>query len=193
MMIDLTNMRFGKLVVIRLNGKDKRGECKWLCRCDCGNETVVYGSHLRKGNTVSCGCVMRNTARKHGGSKTRLYKIWQHMKARCNNPKGDNYKYYGGRGITYTPLWEEFREFKTWAVNNGYNDGLSIDRIDPDKNYEPLNCRWVPMQTQHKNTRKCINLTHNGETHTLREWSTILGIPKSTLQQRYAKGVNIFE
>lgn len=192
-MIDLTNKRFGKLTVIRLDGKDHRHECKWLCKCDCGNETVVYGSHLRKGNTVSCGCVMRNTHKTHGESKTRLYKIWQHMKDRCNNPNSDNYSYYGGRGITYTPFWEDYREFKWWAIHNGYEDGLTIDRIDPDGHYEPSNCRWITQIEQNKNTRKCIKLTHNGETHTLREWAKILGIPKSTLQQRYAKGVNIFE
>jgi len=141
MIKDLTDQRFGKLTVIKLDCKDKRGECKWLCKCDCGNETVVYGSHLRKGDTVSCGCVMRTANKTHGESKTRLYKIWLHMKDRCNNPNGDHYCYYGGRGITYTPIWEDFNEFKSWAINNGYKDNLTIDRIDVNGNYEPDNCR----------------------------------------------------
>lgn len=192
-MKDLTNQRFGKLTVIGINSKDNRGECKWLCKCDCGNQTVVYGSHLRKGVTVSCGCVMRSTSKTHGESKTRLYKIWQHMKSRCSNKNGDNYKYYGGRGITYCEEWESFETFRDWAMRNGYKDTLTIDRINPDGNYEPSNCRWVTQVVQHKNTRKCLQITHNGETHTLREWGRILGIPKSTIQQRYKKGVNIFE
>ena len=192
-MIDLTNQRFGKLTVIRLDGKDHRHECKWLCKCDCGNETVVYGSHLRKGNTVSCGCVMRSAHKTHGESKTRLYGIWQHMKSRCENPNVDHYYCYGGRGITYCDEWKDFEVFKEWAVSNGYEDGLTIDRIDVNGNYEPGNCRWESMTVQHKNTRKAIVLEHNGERHTLREWAKVLGIPKSTLQARYKKGVNIFE
>ena len=190
---DLTGQRFGKLVVVRESHKDRRGEWKWLCKCDCGNETIVYGSHLRNGDTVSCGCVMRNAKRTHGGSKTRLYSIWQHMKNRCRNQKSDNYKYYGGRGIAYCEEWETFECFEKWALENGYSENLTIDRIDPNGNYEPGNCRWITQIEQNKNTRKCVLITHNGETHTLREWGRILGIPKSTIQDRYAKGVNIFE
>ena len=192
-MIDLTNQRFGKLTVIRLDGKDHRHECKWLCKCDCGNETVVYGSHLRKGDTVSCGCVMRNVSRTHGLSKTRLYNIWQHMKYRCDNPKTDHYDCYGGRGITYCDEWKDFSVFKDWALENGYTDELTIDRINVNGNYEPNNCRWATRKQQGENTRKTHLITHNGETHSLREWGRILGIPKSTIQARYQKGVNIFE
>lgn len=192
-MKDLTNNRYGNLLVIKPAGKDKRGEYKWLCRCDCGNETVVYGSHLRKGDTVSCGCIMRTTHRTHGESKTRLYKIWQHMKGRCDNPNSDNYKYYGGRGIKYCDQWKTFDPFKEWSERNGYNDYLTIDRIDVNGNYEPENCRWVTMTEQLKNTRKCVLLSHYGETHTLRDWAKIMGVNPKTLSTRYRKGVNIFE
>lgn len=153
----------------------------------------MYGSHLRKGDTVSCGCVMRTANKTHGESKTRLYNIWQKMRSRCNNPSSDNFSYYGGRGITITPMRDDFEEFKYWAIHNGYDDTLTIDRIDFNGNYEPSNCRWITRSEQNKNTRKCILITHNGETHTMRDWGKILGIPKSTIQRRYAKGVNIFE
>ena len=192
-MIDLTNQRFGKLTAIRPACKDHRGEYKWLCKCDCGNETVVYGSHLRKGDTVSCGCVMRNVSKTHGESKTRLYTIWQHMKSRCDNPNTDHYDCYGGRGIKYCDEWKTFEVFKEWAVSNGYTDELTIDRIDVNGNYEPSNCRWATRKLQGENTRKAKQITHNGETHSLREWGKILGIPKSTIQARYQRGVNIFE
>lgn len=192
-MIDLTNKRFGKLSVVGLFGKDRRGEYRWLCRCECGNEVVVLGSHLRKGDTVSCGCVMKTTNLRHGQSRTRLYKIWQHMKTRCDNPNFDHYDCYGGRGITYCAEWNDFLNFKEWAESNGYADHLSIDRIDVNGNYEPNNCRWTTMTNQHKHTRKAILIPHNGEVHTLREWASILNMPKSTVQSRYKRGVNIFE
>ena len=191
-MIDLTGQRFGKLKVIELAAKDKRGECKWLCKCDCGNTKVVYGYHLRKGHTVSCGCHMLVTHKTHGESKTRLYKIWLKMRDRCSNPKSENYKYYGGQGVTICKEWADYEAFKIWALNNGYSNELTIDRIDPCGNYEPSNCRWVTMTEQLKNKRNTVLLTHNGHTDTLRGWSKILNIPKSTLQQRYRKGVDIF-
>lgn len=192
-MKDLTGMTFGKLHVICADSKDNRGEYKWMCECECGNRSVVYGSHLRNGATISCGCVMRTTQKTHGESKTRLYKIWQHMKDRCTNQNCDSFEYYGGRGITFCEEWSRYENFRDWALINGYQDTLSIDRIDPDGNYEPKNCRWITQTEQNKNTRKCVLLTHNGETHTLREWGRILGIPKSTIQSRYQRGVSIFE
>lgn len=173
--------------------KDKRGEWKWLCKCECGNETIVYGSHLRNGDTLSCGCIMKNTKRTHSQSNTRLYRIWLHVKNRCNNPNFDHYKCYGGRGITYCKEWNNFEPFMEWALSNGYKDNLTIDRIDVNGNYCPENCRWITGKEQHKNTRKTIIIEHNGIEDTLLGWSKRLGIPKSTLQARYRRGCNIFE
>lgn len=190
---DMTGQRFGKLVVKELAGKDGRGECKWLCQCDCGNTTVVYGSHLRKGRTVSCGCVMRNAHASHRESRTRLYRIWQHMTSRCSNPKSDSYKYYGKRGITYCNEWKTYESFRDWAMANGYKDNLTIERIDVNGNYEPENCTWIPQTEQAKNTRKAIRITYDGITDTLRGWSKRMGIPKSTLWSAYNRGENIYE
>lgn len=193
MIKDMTGQRFGKLTVIELAEKDKRGECKWLCKCDCGNTKIVYGYHLRKGHTVSCGCVMRTQHITHHESKTRLYRIWQKVRNRCDNPRCDKYEYYGGRGITYCSEWNNYEVFRKWALENGYKDNLTIERIDVNRNYEPSNCTWIPQTEQLKNTRRTIRLTWNGETHTIREWSQILGKSYKSCLYQYHKGVNIFE
>lgn len=192
-MIDLTGKRFGRLEVIGLAGKDKRQECKWLCKCDCGNTKVVYGYHLRKGHTVSCGCRMVTSNVTHGESGTRLYRIWQKMLDRCNNPHNQGFKYYGGRGIKVCPEWESYIVFRDWSLSHGYTDELTIDRIDNYKGYEPSNCRWVTMEVQQKNKRTTVWITHNGITETLTGWGRILNIPHSTIQERYRRGCNIFE
>lgn len=114
------------------------------------------------------------------------------MRDRCNNPNSDNYKYYGERGIMICNEWNDFKAFYDWAMSNGYGSNLTIDRIDVNGNYEPSNCRWITQAEQMKNTRKCILLEHDGITDTLRGWAKRLGIPKSTLQARYQRGVNIF-
>lgn len=192
-MLDITGNRYGKLVVLNPDHKDKRGEWKWFCKCDCGNQTIVYGSHLRKGDTNSCGCIMRNTNKKHGFSKTRLYKTWVHIKSRCNNPKNDHYKDYGGRGIKICNDWSNFEIFKEWALSSGYSDALTIERIDVNGNYEPNNCCWIPQSIQAQNTRKSKQVTMFGETHCIREWSRILNIPNETLRARINRGEEIYD
>lgn len=189
--IDLTNKQFGELLVIRLYEKDKRSECKWLCKCSCGNETVVYGSHLRKGNTVSCGCVMRTTHKTHGDSKTRLYRIWQKIHSRCENSNYEHFDCYGGRGISVCKEWDDFILFKTWAMDNGYSEELTIDRINVNGNYEPANCRWITRDEQMRNTRRNVFVTIDGEKHCLREWSRILNIPIQTICSRNKRGMDI--
>jgi len=128
----------------------------------------------------------RNT--KHGfakrGSKARLYNIWVRMKQRCFDPNTDDYKRYGGRGVTICEEWLRFQYFHWWAVMNGYEDNLSIDRIDNDGNYEPGNCRWVSTSTQSRNKSNNHPITFRGEMKTLAEWSDILGIESSLLRYR---------
>ena len=186
--IDLTGKRFNRLTVIKrveLKGKSTR----WLCKCDCGNETIVTSEKLKSGHTKSCGCYCHDLVRKHGKYGTRIYKIWQSMKARCNNTKTP---YYGGRGITVCDEWlNDFKAFYDWAMANGYRDDLTIDRINNDGNYEPSNCRWITMKEQANNTRSNHNITFNGETHSLSEWSRILGIHSHTLSNRIYRGWSI--
>lgn len=161
---DITGKRFGRLTVIRRFGTSRQGLATWLCQCDCGRECVIGGSHLRKGNTRSCGCFHDESARKrrttHGMSGTRLYAVWKTMIQRCSNPNCDDYKYYGARGISVCEEWRNsFLDFYTWASANGYDENAlyqecTIDRIDNDKGYSPNNCRFVSQMVQIQNRRR---------------------------------------
>lgn len=146
-LLDLTGQRFGRYVVLKRAANSARGMTRWLCRCDCGNERIVNAAHLRSGHSMSCGCLGLEHATqakvKHGMSKTPLYRVFLTMHNRCELKSVKGYKRYGGRGIKVCPDWEHFEPFCSWAMENGYSQGLEIDRIDPDKGYCPENCRWI--------------------------------------------------
>ena len=143
--LKLEGQKFGRLTVLYRTENDKWGNVKWMCVCDCGNLVEVVGWRLRSKHTQSCGCL------KHNLSETAVYRTWADMKTRCNNPNRKEYKYYGGRGISICKRWEKFQNF--------YNDmgdrpeGLTLDRIDNDGNYEPENCRWTTYAEQNHNSR----------------------------------------
>ena len=123
-----------------------------------------------------------------GISRTRLYYIWSHMKQRCYNENDIKYHDYGERGIRVCDEWiDDFQEFRKWAINNGYEEHLTLDRIDMNGNYEPSNCRWATYRQQANNTRKNHNLSLFGETHTISEWSRIVGIGRATIERRINK------
>lgn len=154
---DLTNRRFGKLTAIRPQ-RTNTGLYGWLCRCDCGKEIVVRTTALTSGHTKSCGCYAKHLRENgvphttHGNKHSRLYRIWCGMKSRCCNSNVPFYKYYGGKGIAVCEEWQnDFQSFFGWSMANGYEDHLTIDRIDNDGNYEPSNCRWVSMTVQNRN------------------------------------------
>ena len=129
---------------------------------------------------------------KHGERYSRLYAIWCHMKARCCNSNNHAYNLYGGRGITICDEWKNnYSAFKDWAINNGYKDNLTIDRIDVNGNYEPKNCKWATRKEQANNTRTNRYITYNNETHTLAEWSDITGIQRDVIKSRIEKGWNL--
>lgn len=193
--IDITGQRFSRLTVIR-RVEGVKGPALWLCVCDCGKETKAYGSDLRHGKKKSCGCLNRERTliqcslnRTHGMQPYRLYYIWRSMKARVLNEKHKNYPDYGGRGITVCDEWlHSFEEFRDWALANGYRDDLTIDRINTNGNYEPSNCRWATQKEQQNNRRSNHPITYNGETHTIKQWSEIIGMNKGTLGDRIAHG-----
>lgn len=190
--IDLTGKKFDRLTAIKSIGSDKRNRTKWLCECDCGNTVITLASSLLSGNTKSCGCIkremliQRNKKGIHGYSRTKIYRIWYAMKQRCSVDKD-----YAGRGISVCNEWLDFQVFKNWAFNNGYSDGLSIDRIDVNGNYEPANCRWIELQAQANNKRNNHFITYNGETRTLAEWSRKTGIESSLLRYRLSKNMSL--
>ena len=183
--LNLVGKRFGRLVVLRFSGINKNGNSTWVCRCDCGTEKVVSGAHLQSGASTSCGCIRREQLQTHGGSKTRLYGIWNAMKARCYNPHNNRYAIYGGRGITICDEWrDDFEAFSQWAYTHGYRDDLTIDRIDNDQGYFPENCQWSTAKTQANNKSNNNVLTYMGETHTVAEWAEKYGLDYHTLLNR---------
>lgn len=152
---DLTGKRFGKLVALQEAGK-KNGRYVWECVCDCGNDAFVIGSKLTNGHTQSCGCLRKDGTRKaaysYGLSKTRLYRTWCNIKTRCHNPNASNYEFYGGKGVSVCDEWRnDFKAFYDWAMANGYEDNLTIDRKNSDGDYCPENCQWI---TQSENATR---------------------------------------
>lgn len=122
---------------------------------------------------------------RHGLRYTRVYRIWLNMKNRCNNTKTWAYRFYGGRGIKVCQEWnDDPNSFYRWAMDNGYSDELTLDRIDVNLGYCPKNCRWVNRKVQGVNKKSTKWITWRGETHTLTDWSSILGIPFGTLSWR---------
>lgn len=187
--VDLTGRKFGNLIVLhRADDYVKPNNHKivqWECLCDCGKRTVVRGEYLKSGHTTSCGCNKSiSHCITHGQTNTRLYKIWIGMKERCYNPKTISYKWYGANGVTVCEEWEKFDDFYNWAIKNGYADDLTIDRINTNGNYEPTNCRWATNKEQANNRSTNRVITYNGETHTLEQWSAIVGIPSNTIRMR---------
>ena len=191
---DLRGSVFGRWTVIE-KAESRKRMAVWKCRCECGTEKEVYQKHLLSGASTSCGCIRNEQASKrmkesnpaeikHNMHHTRLYGKWRNMKHRCHNPNDRNYRYYGGKGIKVCDEWQEFIPFMEWALKNGYNEGLSIDRIDFDGNYEPKNCRWLTIQKQQYNKSNNHLLTYEGKTQTLTEWAKERGIKQTTLDAR---------
>ena len=151
--IDLENQRFGMLWVACEDGRDARGHKLWRCICDCGAQISRTTSALRAGDVTSCGAhkLPRGRGRTHGLSGSPTYSTWVQMVQRCTNPNAPTFAYYGGRGIT---LCERWRTFEHFLDDMGVRpDGLTLDRIDNDKGYEPGNCRWATWSEQMSHRR----------------------------------------
>lgn len=190
---DLTGKKYNRLEVIELYERGT-GKIKWKCRCDCGNVVIAIGNNLKNGHTQSCGCYKRDRTIEshtiHGESDSRLYNILIGMKTRCYDEKCRSYKNYGAKGIRICDEWlgeEGYINFKKWALNNGYNNSLSIDRIDVLKDYCPSNCRWADTDVQANNKSVSRYITINGITKTPAQWEKETGVKSGTLRYRIDK------
>lgn len=199
---DLTGQSFGKLIVLRLADDYVKGKARWLCACECGNETVVFACNLTRGHTTSCGCVKKAnyktmnlthgaTAGKLGKKNTypRSYKIGCSMRQRCLDPNVPAFKDYRGRGITICNRWENYAHFV--ADMGEPPSGRSLDRTDNNGPYSPENCRWATKSEQARNKRSAHMITFNGETRSLVEWAEHLNMPRQRLANRIRRGWSI--
>lgn len=193
-MIDysIVGKRYGRLVVSNLDHVHNR-TTYWKCECDCGNTAVVCRGGLTSGDIISCGCYRtehkHEFGKTHGLSRDPLYTVWGGMVQRCTNKNAANYERYGGRGITICPEWRDnFKSFYDWSIQHGYETGLTLDRKNNDLGYDPDNCRWITRKQQQNNTRANHFVTHNGKTHSIAEWSRILGVNHETLRYRVNHG-----
>lgn len=189
---DLTGKRFGKLLVLSKGEKNKTGSARWACKCDCGGEALSTAWNLKSGRATSCGCFRkegvteRNSKGKHGKSRTPTSKIWIGMRSRCNDPKNKNYHRYGGRGIKVCERWDSFENFL--ADMGERPEGLSIERIENDGNYEPGNCKWATREEQQNNKRNNVHIEHEGQMLSPKEYAEVTGIPVARVYKHKAKG-----
>jgi len=193
--VDRTGQRFGRLVVVKLaaprihpNGQKAT---RWLCHCDCGQETVAAAGNLTAGHTQSCGCLAREVNRAarltHGRSNTPEYRIWRGMLNRGRNPKVASYALYGGRGVAVVERWHSFSAFLA-DMGTRPTPRHSLDRIDNDRDYSPENCRWATPEQQARNTRRNTWVTFQGERMTLADAAERSGITQSVVTARRKRG-----
>lgn len=201
--IDIVGLKSGLLTVISFAKiHEVCGSSMWLCSCECGKEVIVKRTYLVANKvSQSCGCYKSKLssdrgknnkyAVRHGlyNGNRRLFTIWTGMKTRCFNTKVREYHQYGGRGITMLEEWRlSFTVFYEWAISTGYNDSLSIDRIDVNGSYVPENCRWATTMEQSRNRRNSRLYTYNGVTRNSVDWATLFGISVQVLNQRIKLG-----
>lgn len=187
---DLTGKHIESFVVIK-DGIRRNKKIYCLCKCECGNIVEIRKDNLNgHRNTKNCGC--KPSQYLHGLTHHRLHTIWAMMKQRCMNPKHRSYRNYGAKGIIVCDEWvSDFKAFYDWSTKNGYKEGLTLDRIDYNGNYEPNNCRWFTYKQQGNNRRNNRLLTYNGETHTMSQWCDITGLSKATIYGRLKSGWSI--
>ena len=186
---DYTGKKYGYLTVLEFVKRENK-KTYWKCKCDCGKEIIIPITYLTSGSTKSCGCyrkkVCKNNAKiTHNMSKSRLYRIWIEIKRRCYNKNRNSYKYYGYRGIKVCDEWKnDFINFYNWAINNGYKENLTIDRINVNGNYEPSNCKWSTVKEQNNNMRTNHYLYYNNKKYTMSQFAEAYNIPYYIIKNR---------
>lgn len=180
--LNLISKKIGTLTIIKKTDKRYFGSVLWKAKCDCGGERLISSHQYKNKKVTSCGCKTK------GYRKTRAYYVWANMLQRCNNPNKKEYIHYGGRGIQVCKEWEESVNFIDWALENGYRDELTIERIDVNGNYEPSNCTWVSRSVQSNNKRNTKKTLINKELLSFRDIATKYEISYSTVRDRYNSG-----
>ena len=188
--IDLTGQVFGRLAVLEHEGKNKRGQHKWICKCTCGNNKTIIGDDLRSGHAKSCGCLIKEGNNlKHGHKNTPTYNSWRGMKSRCNNPNDLAYKNYGERNppITVCERWSNTKNgFQNFLTDMGKSPGkeYSLVRIDKNQGYYKKNCKWRTRKEQSRNRKNNDLIVFNNKTQCLKDWAKELKIKYQTLWAR---------
>ena len=190
---DYTGKKYGRLTAIEYSHRFNK-KTYWIFICECGKKKILSMTTVMNGHSRSCGCLHMDRChtglnrRRHGdaciGKVKKIHNIWRGMIQRCNNVNTPAYKDYGGRGIIMCFDWWVYENFRDWAYANGYQDKLTIDRIDNDKGYNPNNCRFVTRKEQARNRRNSRMLTYNGKTQCLASWADETGINQYALCAR---------
>ena len=191
-MINMIGKKIGSLLIFEFAGT--RGSAQhavWKCRCDCGNETLAVGAYLRKGKIKSCGCGIKKTqftkerTTTHGMSRTRTYTIWRGIVARTTKRTDKSHLYFD-KGIRICDRWLSFKNF--YADMGEAPNGMSIDRIDGSKGYEPSNCRWATPVEQANNTSRNRFIFANGKSMTVAMWAREINVKPNTIYYRLCRG-----
>lgn len=184
--LELTGQRFNRLLVIRKEEKRQAGTVIWRCLCDCGAEVLAQAYALKSGRVKSCGCWSRDRTRKHGMEGTPTYDVWAHMLDRCRNRRSKMYSRYGARGISVCDRWQSFENFLSDMGQKP--DGLSLDRIDNNGNYEPGNCRWATDRMQNRNRSVSPVYEWKGEMRSLADLADEHGLKWRRVYERVRMG-----
>jgi hypothetical protein len=191
MLYDLTNQRYGRLIVLSRSTAEHKGATYWDCLCDCGKTNKTSSYNLRKGLIVSCGCYRNentgNVHRRHGLKGTKTYNCWRNMMDRCTNPNTAHWNDYGGRGITIAPEWKDFGGFYK-DMGDKPIDKSTLERLDVNKGYSKENCIWADWLTQANNKRNNVRVEYAGKTQTLSEWGRELNLSLSLISYRHKQG-----
>lgn len=196
--IDMTGYKFNGCEVIEKESYKIHDRVAWLCVCYCGEYFSATGKHIRNESVKSCGCLRKEILgsqgeknKKHGETNSKLYSVWRGIKKRCRVSNTPNYEHYGGRGIDVCDEWYyDFESFRDWAIKNGYEEGLSIDRIDNNGDYEPSNCRWSTMKEQQNNRRNTKYGMYKGEMMTFSEIAEITGLSLQAIHYRHKNNID---